>query len=60
MLLRTISAVKTLRQDIQNLDLQDYLGYTQPKAKEALLEIFQRSLAASDELDRLAEDVSQR
>ena len=51
----------SLPEDIQNLDLQDYLGFSQEAAKKELLDIFVGSLSSSKEsLDSLAADVSKR
>ena len=46
---------------VQNLDLQEYLGFTETEAKSELMKIFS-ALAKADmnELDRLAADVSKR
>lgn len=48
-------------QAIQNLDLQDYLGFSQEAAKNALLDIFTTSLSSNKpQLESLASDVSKR
>ena len=46
---------------VQNLDLQEYLGFTQIKAKAELMKVFS-TLAKADisELDGLATEVSKR
>lgn len=52
---------RTTPQVIQNLDLQDYLGFSQDDATRALYSIFSNSLSSKKpQLETLASNVSKR